>query len=143
MASLLVVVIETLPEPWQNRGVARDVIQQIMALNGHLAPHLGAQDAELTRILLRLRTWTVGYLNELGDNFAQAVEYGQDLVTDSEQIMGRTHHDTLTARNHLATALRAAGRLDEAIPLSERTLADHDQVLRPTHPATPIPRHHL
>ena len=137
MASLLVAVTESLPEPWQNRGVARDAIQQIMALNGHLAPHLGAQDAELTRTLLRLRTWTVGYLNELGDNFAQAVEYGQDLVTDSEQMLGRTHHDTLTVRNHLATAYRAAGHLDEAIPLCERTLADAEQVLGPTAPRHP------
>jgi tetratricopeptide (TPR) repeat protein len=143
MASLLVAVTESLPEPWQNRGAARDAIQQIMALNGHLAPHLGAQDAELTRTLLRLRTWTVGYLNELGDNFAQAVEYGQDLVTDSEQMLGRTHHDTLTVRNHLATAYRAAGHLDEAIPLCERTLADAEQVLGPTHPDTLIARNNL
>ena len=143
IASLLMAVTESLPEPWQNRGVARDAIQQIMALNGHLAPHLGAQDAELTRTLLRLRTWTVGYLNELGDNFAQAVEYGQDLVTDSEQMLGRTHHDTLTARNHLATAYRAAGHLDEAIPLCERTLADAEQVLGPTDPDTLIARNNL
>ena len=143
IASLLVAVTESLPEPWQNRNAARDAIQQIMALNGHLAPHLGAQDAELTRTLLRLRIWTVGYLNELGDNFAQAVEYGQDLVTDSEQMLGRTHHDTLTARNHLATAYRAAGRLDEAIPLCERTLADAEQVLGPTHPDTLIARNNL
>jgi tetratricopeptide (TPR) repeat protein len=143
MASLLVAVTESLPEPWQNRGVARDTIQQIMTLNGHLAPHLSAQDAELTRTLLRLRTWTVGYLNELGDNFAQAVEYGQGLVTDSEQMLGRTDHDTLTARNHLATAYRAAGHLDEAIPLCERTLADAEQVLGPTHPDTLIARNNL
>jgi tetratricopeptide (TPR) repeat protein len=143
MASLLVAVTESLPEPWQNRGAARDAIQQIMALNGHVAPHLGAQDAELARTLLRLRTWTVGYLNELGDNFAQAVEYGQDLVTDSEQMLGRTHHDTLTARNHLATAYRAAGHVDEAILLCERTLADAEQVLGPTHPDTLIARNNL
>ena len=143
MASLLVAVTESLPEPWQNRGAARSAIQQIMALNGHLAPHLDALDAELTRTLFRLRTWTVGYLNELGDNLAQAIEYGQDLVTDSEQMLGRTHHDTLTARNHLATAYRAAGSLDEAIPLCERTMADAERVLGPTHPDTLIARNNL
>jgi hypothetical protein len=79
-------------------------------------------------------------LNELGDNFAQAVEYGQDLGTDSEQMLGRTHHDTLTARDHLATAYRAAGRLDEAIPLCERTLADAEQVLGPRTSPWPSPR---
>ena len=66
IASLLVSVTESLPEPWRNRGAARDAIQQIMALSGHLAPHLGARDAELTSVLLRLRTWSVGFLNELG-----------------------------------------------------------------------------
>jgi tetratricopeptide (TPR) repeat protein len=143
IASLLMSVTESLPEPWQNRGAARDVIQQIMALNGHLAPHLGAQDAELTGVLLRLRIWTVGFLNELGDSLAQAVEYGQDSVTDSEQMLGRTHHDTLAARNHLADAYRAAGRLEKAISLSERTLADAEQVLGPTHPETMIARNNL
>ena len=143
IASLLVAVTESLPEPWQNRGAARDAIQQIMALNAHLAPHLGAQDAELTVVLLRLRIWTVGFLNELGDNYGQAVEYGQDLVADSEQMLGRTHHDTLTARNHLADAYRAAGRLDEAIPLCERTLADAEQALGPAHPKTMIARNNL
>ncbi len=143
VASTLAAVTESLREPWQNRGAARDAIQQIMALNGHLAPHLGDQDAELSRTLLQLRIWTVGYLNELGDNLAQAVEYGQDLVTDSEQMLGPAHHDTLTARNHLATAYRAAGRLEEAIPLCERTLADAEQVLGLAHPDTLIARNNL
>jgi tetratricopeptide (TPR) repeat protein len=143
IASLLLAVTASLPEPWQNRGAARDAVQQIMALNGHLAPHLGSQNAELTRTLLRLRIWTVGCMNELGDNFAQGVEYGQDLVTDSEKVLGRAHHDTLTARDHLATAYRAAGRLEEAISLCERTLGDAEQILGPTHPDTLIARNNL
>ena len=98
------------------------------------APYLGEQDAALTETLLRLRGWAVWCLNELGDSFAQAIEYGQDLVADSERVLGETHPDTLTSRNNLAAAYRAAGRLDEAIPLYERTLADRERVLGETTP---------
>ena len=138
MAELLVAVTESLAEPWQNRAAARDAIQQIMALHEHLAPYLGEQDAALTETLLWLRGWAIWCLNELGDSFAQAIEYGQDLVADREQVLGETHPDTLTSRNNLASAYQAAGRLDEAIPLYERTLADREQVrARPT--PTPWP----
>ena len=138
-AALLVAVTESLSEPWQNRAAARDAIQQIMALHEHLAPYLGDQDAALTRTLLELRGWALWCLNELGDSFAQAIEYGQDLVADREQVLGDTHPDTLTSRNNLATAYQDAGRLDEAIPLYERTLADREQAPGrhpPRHPAS-------
>ena len=40
-------------------------------------------------------------------------------------------------------AYRAAGRLDEAIPLFERTLADSERVLGVTHPDTLASRNNL
>jgi len=40
-------------------------------------------------------------------------------------------------------AYRAAGRLDEAIPLYERTLADRERVLGETHPDTLMSRNNL
>ena len=40
-------------------------------------------------------------------------------------------------RSDLAAAYLAAGRLDEAIPLFERTLTDYERVLGGTHPAHP------
>ena len=135
-AGLLSMVTQALDQPRQNRRAARDAIQQIMALHEHLAPYLGEQDGALTETLLRLRGWAIWCLNDLGDSFAQAIEYGQSLVADSERVLDETHPRTLTSRNSLAAAYRAAGRLEEAIPLYERTLADSERVLDETHPNT-------
>ena len=60
-----------------------------------------------------------------------------------ERVLGADHPDTLTARNNLADAYVSAGRLDEAIPLFERTLADHERVLGADHPDTLTSRHNL
>jgi tetratricopeptide (TPR) repeat protein len=143
LAGLLLVVTRSLAGPWQNRAAARDAIQQIIALHEHLAPYLGEQDAALTETLLRLRGWAIWCLLRLGDSSAQAIEYGQGLAADRERVLGETHPDTLTSRNNLATAYRAAGRLDEAIPLLERTLADRERVLGETHPDTLTSRNNL
>ena len=142
-AGLLSMVTQALDQPWQNRPAARDAVQQIMVLHEHLAPYLGEQDAALTETLLRLRGWAVGCLNDLGDSFAQAIEYGQSLVADYERVLGETQPDTLTSRSNLAAAYRAAGRLEEAIPLYERTLADREQVLGEIHPRTLASRNNL
>jgi hypothetical protein len=47
----------------------------------------------------------------------------------AERVLGQTHPFTLGSRNNLAGAYRDAGRLTEAIPLFERTLADRERVL--------------
>ena len=143
VAALLEAVTETLPKPWQNRPAARDTIQQIMALQEHLAPYLGEQDAALTGTLLQLRGWAIGRLNELGDSFTQAIEYGKPLVADAERVLGPDHPDTVGARHNLAVAYWAARRLDEAIPLFERTLADTERVLGADHPDTLTTRNNL
>ena len=75
----------------------------------------------MTETLLRLRGWSIWCLNELGGSFAQAIEYGQDLVTDRERVLGEAHPDTLGTRNSLARAYRDAGRLEEAEGLRNRT----------------------
>ena len=82
-------------------------------------------------------------MNDLGDSFTQAIEYGEPLVTDSERLLGDTHPGTLVSRSNLADAYRAAGRLDEAIPLYERTLADRERLLGDTHPDTLTSRNNL
>jgi hypothetical protein len=106
VAGLLLVVTRALDQPWRNRAAARDAIQQIMALHEHLAPYLGEQDAELIETLLRLRGWVTWRLNVLGDRFAQAIEYGQNLVADSERVLGETHPDTLGSRTTSPTPTR-------------------------------------
>jgi tetratricopeptide (TPR) repeat protein len=143
VAALLEAVTESLAEPWENRPGARDATQQIMALHEHLAPYLGEQDAALTEALLRLRGWAIWCLNELGDSFAQAIDYGKALVADAERVLGETHPSTLTSRDSLARAYDAAGRSDQAIPLLERTLADREQVLGETHRDTLASRNNL
>ena len=56
---------------------------------------------------------------------------------------GETYPDTLGSHNNLAGAYQAGGRLAEAIPLYERTLADRRQVLGETHPDTLTSRNNL
>ena len=83
-------------------------------------PFLGGLDTALAKTLLRLRGWALWCLNELGDSFGLAIDYGKALVTDSEQLLGDTHPSILTYRNNLAYAYREAGRLAEAEDLQER-----------------------
>jgi tetratricopeptide (TPR) repeat protein len=143
LADLLAVITQSLAEPWQNRYAARDAIQQIMALHEHLASHLRDQDTALTERLLPLRGRAIMFLNNLGENFAQSIDYGKGLVADRERILGDTHPDTMGSRNELAVAYQAAGRLQEAIPLFERALTDAERILGGTHPDTMTIRNNL
>ena len=70
----------------------------------------------------------------------QAIPLYERTLADRERVLGDTHPGTLTSRNNLAHAYRAAGRLDEAISLYERTLADRERVRGddpPRHPGLP------
>ncbi len=136
IAELLEAVTQSLTKSWRGRAAARDAIRQIMALDEHLSPHLGAQDTALAETLLWLRGWATWCLLDLSDSFARAIESGEHVVADRERVLGGTHPVTLTARNDLATAYQDAGRLEEAIPLLERTLSDAEHVLGGTHPET-------
>ena len=60
-----------------------------------------------------------------------------------ERVLGRDHPGTLTTRNNLAAAYRAAGRLGEAVPLLEETLAEQERVLGRDHPSTLTTRGNL
>jgi tetratricopeptide (TPR) repeat protein len=143
LAGLLKAVTQSLAEPWRNRPAARDAVQQIMALHEHIDPYLGDQDVAVAETLLNLRGWAVWCLSHLRDSFAQAIEYGVDLVADRERVLGDTHPDTLSSRSNLANAYRETGRPDQAIPLYERTLADGERVLGDTHLHTLIYRNSL
>ncbi|MEU2107163.1 tetratricopeptide repeat protein [Nocardia sp. NPDC019255] len=55
-------------------------------------------------------------------------------LTDSEQVLGLEHHDTLTTRNNLALDYQVAGRIGEAIELHEQILTDCEQALGALHP---------
>ena len=53
-----------------------------------------------------------------------------------ERLLGPDHPSSLRSSNYLASAYREAGRLAEAIPLYERTLAGWRQLLGPDHART-------
>ncbi|MFI9538131.1 tetratricopeptide repeat protein [Nocardia fusca] len=50
---------------------------------------------------------------------------------------------TLTSRNNLAGAYRAAGLVGEAVLLYERTLTDAERILGEEHPTTDVVRANL
>jgi hypothetical protein len=64
-------------------------------------------------------------------------------LADAEQVLGQTHIDTVAIRISLASAYRAAGRLDEAFPLIERTIADAEQIRGQIDPRTLTSRYNI
>ena len=67
-----------------------------------------------------------------------------DWLHDIERLsLGETDPATMTSRNNLAAAYQTAGRLHEALPLFERTLADRERLLGPEHPDTLTSRNNL
>jgi tetratricopeptide (TPR) repeat protein len=122
----------------QDRPALRDIVEQVTALNS-----INSRDEQLVSALLRLRSWALYYLNELGDSAGQAIMLGEPLIADLEEIQGPDHPDTLNSRNSLAIAYRAAGRAAEAVPLHEQTLAVRESLLGPDHPDTLDSRNNL
>jgi tetratricopeptide (TPR) repeat protein len=125
----------------QDRAGARDLVEQILALDESSAACPAGSDLE--RRMLRVKGWATLFLLHLGDSTAQAIVIGERLVADRERVLGPDDPDTLTARNNLATAYWAAGRTGEAITLHEQTLADRERILGPDHPDTLQSRNNL
>ena len=141
-ARLLDGLAESLSESWhQDRAAARDLVEQIMALDESAARCPPGSD--LDRRMIRLRWWAAWFLNDLGDSAAQAIVIGERLLADQERVLGPDHPDTLASRNNLALAYQAAGRIEEAITLHEQTLAARERVLGPDHPDTLDSRNNL
>ncbi|MFE6867711.1 tetratricopeptide repeat protein [Kitasatospora sp. NPDC057692] len=66
----------------------------------------------------------------------EAIDLGEQVLTDRERVVGPRHPHTLTARNNLASSYRQAGRTQEAIDLLRQVLADRERVLGLHHPHT-------
>jgi tetratricopeptide (TPR) repeat protein len=115
-----------------DRPAVRDLAEQLTALLDNAA---GA-DEHTARTLLSLRLGALFQLNELGDSAALAMMFGERLVADAERLLGPDHRDTLGARNNLAAACQAAGRLTAAIPLFQQVLSARERLLGPDHPET-------
>ncbi|WP_258312111.1 TIR-like protein FxsC [Streptomyces araujoniae] len=60
----------------------------------------------------------------------------ESLTTEYVQLLGDSHPATLTVCAHLAASYYEAGRLDEAIAIELRVLADREEVLGERHPDT-------
>ncbi len=116
-----------------DRQAVRDIPEQVTALLDSTAGFAGNADDEFTRTLLEARLWALYYLNELAESPLHAIAIGEPLTADLERVLGPDHPDTLTSRNNLANAYRAAGRITETIPVYERTLAGSQRMLGPDH----------
>ena len=119
------------------RREALDLVEQLRATAG--------QDHSKT-LFSRPRTahaltHALQYAAELGD--PQAALSLSNAVNLLDETLGPDHPRTLPARGNLANAYRSAGRLDEAIDLHERTLADRERVLGADHPDTLTSRNDL
>jgi tetratricopeptide (TPR) repeat protein len=141
-ASVLEAHSRTLPAA-RNRPAVRAIPEQVTALLDNTAGSAGEADKELAKVLLRLRFLALYHLIELGDSAPQAVSFGEPLTADLEWVLGPDHPDTLNARNSLAAAYQAMGRVAEAIPLFEQTLIVRERLLGPDHPDTLTSRNNL
>ena len=141
-ARLLDGLAESLRQSWhEDRAAARDLVEQIMALDESSARY--PADSVLDYRMIKLRGYAVSLLNRLADSAAQAVVIGERLVADQEQALGPDDPDTLESRNRLAVAYWAAGRIGEAITLDEQVLAAREHILGPDHPDTLQSRNNL
>ena len=125
----------------EDRAGTRDLVEQIMALDESFARC--PPDTDLDDRMIKLRGWALWFLMQLADSPPYAVRIGERLLADRQRVFGPNHPDTLTARNNLATAYRAAGRIDEAITLHEQTLTAYERVLGPDHLDTLASRNNL
>ncbi|MFE1285979.1 tetratricopeptide repeat protein, partial [Streptomyces sp. NPDC058751] len=84
----------------------------------------------------------VQYLRQQGRD-AHTIPLHTVALSQREKALGDTHPDTLSSRNNLAGAYRAAGKLAQSIPLFETALAQRERVLGDTHPDTLASRNDL
>jgi tetratricopeptide (TPR) repeat protein len=127
----------------QDRPAVRDLPEQVTALQYAVAGSSREPDDELAAILLRLRSWGLYHLMELGDSAQQAIWIGLLLIVDQEWVLGPDHPDTLASRNTLAVAYRDVGWVAGAIRLHEQVLAACERKLGPDDPHTLASRNNL
>ncbi|MGI5215414.1 tetratricopeptide repeat protein [Plantactinospora sp. CA-290183] len=115
-----------------------------------LAPHAmvvldtasDLNDAYLRAQVVKVNNAVTYYLFAQG-SYPAAIDHGNRVRSIAAGMLGAEHPDTLMSRNNLAAAYQAAGRLREAIPLCEATLAACERVLGAEHPDTLRSRNNL
>ena len=130
-----------LAEP-RDHAAVRELLGQVTALLDNAGASAG-DDQELAAMLMRLRILALHDLIELGDNLPRAIAIGEPLTADLERLLGPDDPDTMRSLNDLARAYREAGRVADAIPLVERTLAAGERQFGADHPSTLASRNNL
>ncbi len=80
--------------------------------------------------------WQAGRSMDTARLTGPAVAYWRELAAASDRVVGPGSPDTLTAGNHLADALMAAGQPAEAVAWTQWVLAGRTRVLGPDDPGT-------
>ena len=101
--------------------------------------HLGLKDFALT---VSARS-NLGLAYESVGRTAEAVTIHEQVVADSEQLLGIGHPDTLTAQHNLAVSYGSAARRADAIAIFEHVVAASERQKGPEHPHTLIARNQL
>jgi len=120
-----------------------EMLGQLTALADNVGASPDDVGEKLAATLTRLRSLALHHLIELGDSTPRAMAIGEPLTADLERRLGPDDPDTMRARNDLARAYREAGRVADAIPLIEQTLAARERQLGADHPSTLASRNNL
>ncbi|HEY5988459.1 MAG TPA: tetratricopeptide repeat protein, partial [Streptosporangiaceae bacterium] len=134
------VAADALLQAWPRRGAPADFEQALRDCTASLYARAGrlfwAPDCH--DVLLR-----AGMSLDKRELTGPAVDYWQRMLDTSRQILGAGHAHTFLARDRLAAACRAAGRLDRAISTYQSALADRERILSPGHPEILVTRGNL
>ncbi|MGI5240583.1 tetratricopeptide repeat protein [Dactylosporangium sp. CA-139066] len=126
---------DAVPAGWQDPGswpAWRTLLPHIDVLAAAPAPGESDLDARGLALLLH-RTGL--FLRSQG-NVNHSASYLELAYRTYRRALGDDHPDTLTSANDLASGLRLAGALRQAIPLHRRALADLRRVAGDDHPRT-------
>ena len=94
-------------------------------------------------MLMRLRLLALDHLAGLGDSAQLVITIGEPLLADLGRALGPGDLDTQNARITLAAAFHAVGRVAEAIPLLQESLAAQVQMLGADFPGALALRNNL
>ncbi|MEU4312559.1 tetratricopeptide repeat protein [Nocardia sp. NPDC024068] len=126
-------------DAWHRREAGAHLIDHIDALWGTRTPATGTAP---TLRLIQARHWAGRQLIESAD-VSRAVEYTYQALADTALVLGTDHLETLAARNALAHAYHAAGRVDEAVAVLELCRTDAERILKSWNPGVLAVRENL
>ncbi|HUY47518.1 MAG TPA: tetratricopeptide repeat protein [Streptosporangiaceae bacterium] len=71
-----------------------------------------------------------------GETSGPAIAYWRAMIDTTARVLGPAHAQTFRCRDGLAAAYEAAGRIDEAVGVHQRTLTERQRALGNDHPDT-------